>query len=339
MKSRYPKLLIPLAAAAAFLTLIGSLPRPAKAQTGFVTDGLIESTQRGFKFPDGTMQMSAVTQVSPVANVIRVGTSGGDFNSIGAALASITDNGPDNRYQILVGPGEYSGIVSMKEYVDIVGSGRNLTRLTHNGGSSNQVVSTANNVELRDLTVENDGSGTSLFALGVLSSGTAPLITNVDVLAHGSDFNYAVYNDQSAHPTLRHVRSTATGGSSAVAMYQFNANSTSHQSSFSGTDDTNGNGIYSTHGGSTNWLVTLTDSTVEASHKLFRISSVYTFVVAGSKVFGGGAVDLLSGSLSCVYCYDDSGATLDDLCETPGAPLSFTGTASRLESPVLPSSD
>lgn len=59
-----------------------------------------------------------------VQNVITVGKSNGDFTSIEAALASITDNSATNRYSILVGPGVYdvnnnSGPIALKAFVGI----------------------------------------------------------------------------------------------------------------------------------------------------------------------------------------------------------------------------
>src|SRR5687767_4791312 len=52
-------------------------------------------------------------------NVVAVAKSGGDFTTIGAAITSITDNGPANRYLVWVGPGVYSETVQMKPFVDI----------------------------------------------------------------------------------------------------------------------------------------------------------------------------------------------------------------------------
>jgi hypothetical protein len=52
--------------------------------------------------------------------VITVSKKGGDFTSVAAALASITDNSPINRYTIQVGPGMYmEPQLVMKEYVTL----------------------------------------------------------------------------------------------------------------------------------------------------------------------------------------------------------------------------
>lgn len=304
---------------AALLAVLALPLSPATAQVSIATEGQIESGA-GFKFPDGSVQTTAITSQIQPSNIIWVAKSGGDFTTMGAALSSILDNGPDNRYQIRVAPGEYSEIVNMKAYVDIVGSGRNVTRLTHNGGSSNQVVNTANNVELRDLTVENDGSGSSSFALAINNSATAPRISNVDAMAFGASFNYSIYVTNGSHPTLTNVNSVAVEGSSAVGMYIFSSDVTARDSSFSALDDTNGNGIYSTHGGGDTYTITLIDSVVEGSSTIIRGSSANTFLISGSKLYGDGAINANSGTFSCVFSYDGALAPLASDCDGTSGP-------------------
>ena len=250
---------------------------------------------------------------SPVANVLVVSPAGGDFTTISAALASISDNGEDNRYQILVGPGEYPEAVQMKPYVDLVGVGPNLTRLIHPGGSSIHVVKTADNAVLRDLSIDNDGSGTSNFSLGIDNNGVAPLIDNVTVTVSGGSFNYAVYVQNGASPTLRNVSSSAEGGTSAIGMYVINAHATVYESTLRGNDDANGNGIYMT-GGATPYQVTLIDSVVAGSTRILRGWSSFTVRAANSELGGGGVVETNGATVSCVASRDDGGNALNGSC-------------------------
>ncbi|MCB8961021.1 MAG: hypothetical protein H6651_11950 [Ardenticatenales bacterium] len=250
---------------------------------------------------------------SPVANVLVVSPAGGDFTTINAALSSISDNGPDNRYQILVGPGEYPEVIQMKAYVDLVGAGPSLTRLVHPGGSGLHVVKTADQVVLRDLSIVNDGSGSSNFALGIDSNGVEAQIENVTVTAFGGTFNYSVYVQNGANVTLRNVRSSAVDGSSAIGMYVINASATAYESSFSGVDDTNGNGIYMS-GGATPYSVKLVDSIIVGSSKILRVWSSYTVTAANSELGGGGVIEPNGGTVQCVASRDDSGAALDGSC-------------------------
>ncbi len=56
------------------------------------------------------------------AQVITVGKNNAHFDSIQAAVDSITDAGASKRYTVLIYPGVYAETVSPKEYVDLIGS-------------------------------------------------------------------------------------------------------------------------------------------------------------------------------------------------------------------------
>ena len=77
------------------------------------------------------------------------------------ALSGITDASAANPYLIIIEPGVYnigSSGLQMKSYVDIQGSGENVTKITGTISSNTAgVVMGANNVEIRFLTVENTG--------------------------------------------------------------------------------------------------------------------------------------------------------------------------------------
>lgn len=66
------------------------------------------------------------------ANVVWVADSGGDFTSLQAALASITDNSVTNRYRIRIAPGVHTETspTLLKNYVDVEGSGEHATVVT-----------------------------------------------------------------------------------------------------------------------------------------------------------------------------------------------------------------
>jgi hypothetical protein len=133
------------------------------------------------------------------AHVVWVAASGGDFTSLGEALASITDNSFSNRYVIKIAPGVYpeTQAVELKDYVDIEGSGQDVTTITCACGSNAldgtsptlRVVGKPHlRTEVRDLTVTNTGGGT-----------TASVGTFLGGVSQG-------------RPSLRNVTSTATGG-------------------------------------------------------------------------------------------------------------------------------
>ena len=103
---------------------------------------------------------------SSYQNVIVVAKSGGDFTAIQAALDSITDASAGSRYLVWVGPGVYEEQVTMKAYVDLVGSGPGVTAIRC--PASNTLV-LASHSSVRDLSVQAD-SGGQAYAAGVYAS-------------------------------------------------------------------------------------------------------------------------------------------------------------------------
>lgn len=145
-----------------------------------------------------------------VDNLVLVAKSGGHFTSIQAALDSITDASQANPYLVLVGPGIYEEQVAMKAYVDIQGSGRNVTTITWAGANAeNATVLGADNAELRQLTVQNTGAAQNR-AWAIVNLGTSPRITDVNAFATTSgSLAQAVRNESGAAPELRDVLATA----------------------------------------------------------------------------------------------------------------------------------
>jgi hypothetical protein len=146
-------------------------------------------------------------------NVLVVAKSGGHYNTITAALNSITDASTTNRYLIWVAPGTYNETVTMKQYVDIEGSGELTTKITYTGNANatTGTVIGASNAELRLLTVESTGS--NLFAIAIYNSSASPRLTHITANASGvAEFNIGVLNESSSSPTMTNVTATASGG-------------------------------------------------------------------------------------------------------------------------------
>lgn len=152
------------------------------------------------------------------ARVVWVAESGGDFTSVSAALASITDNAT-HRYVIHLAPGTYvepNGI-DLKDNVDIAGSGEGVTTITSPyTASENTTVRAPAGVlraELRDLTISNTGSpGFASVAIRVTSVTPAAglRISNVTAAADGGLDAYGTYIYESS-PTISFLTSTAVG--------------------------------------------------------------------------------------------------------------------------------
>jgi hypothetical protein len=198
--------------------LVVAALRPAAAGD-LVVDGSFVST-----VPTGTPPLS-VASTTPVENlnadlldgldasafartpaqVLWVSPSGGHFTSVQDALDAITDASQLKPYLIRVGPGIYTGEVTMKPYVDIEGSGEGLTILRAFGGVT---VTGASNAVLRDLTVQNLDDGVS-GGKGIYNFGAAPNIVRVTVRAQATAGSpVGIFNDAAAiapAPVLRHV--------------------------------------------------------------------------------------------------------------------------------------
>ena len=156
--------------------------------------------------------------------VVWVAKSGGDFTSVKAALASIKDNSAAHRYVVKVAPGTYNetGGIDLKNYVDIEGSGQDVTTITCAcgglaspafGGSSATLRAKGPNLhsEVRQLTVANTGPST--YSVGIWTGSVAVdtlTFVGITALASGGIGDYSIWNQESS-PTLRNIVATSTG--------------------------------------------------------------------------------------------------------------------------------
>jgi hypothetical protein len=190
-----------------------------------------------------------------LANVVWVAKSGGDFTSLSAAMASITDASLTNPYVIKIAPGVYteSTAVGLKSFVDVEGSGERVTTITcacsantlgAPAGSTLYPLDSGANTELRHLTVASTGgSGSNSGAIRIggtlrlthvtaTASGSrdntaiyvaseSPVLTNVTASAIDVDgeLNHAVYTTGDSTPLLTEVTATARGGPLSLGAY------------------------------------------------------------------------------------------------------------------------
>ena len=131
-----------------------------------------------------------------------------------AALADITTATEVNPYLVKLEPGIYdldNLSLYMKEWVDIEGSGRNMTtirsRVTTGGDA---VVLGADSAEMRSLTLINMGGGEYVYA--IYNDHVSPRFIDMDVIAYGgSEDNVGIRNEySSAH--IERVSVKAQGG-------------------------------------------------------------------------------------------------------------------------------
>jgi len=162
-------------------------------------------------------------------NMILVAPVRGDFTSIQAAINSVVSPSVSNPYLIVVAPGMYTESITLRPYVDVQGSGANLTTITHDGSAP--TVSGADHSELRSLTVINTGGGDT--ATGIYNRNAAPSLRDLVVQVSGSVTNTGIYNlavltdtigqfsdpVRSTEPALVNSRVAVSGGVASYGLY------------------------------------------------------------------------------------------------------------------------
>lgn len=109
-----------------------------------------------------------------LSNVIIVAKSGGDFSDPVAAMNSITDASISKPYLVKILPGVYDiaqQTILMKQYVDIEGSGENVT--TIKSTNSSYTLYGASKSTIRQLSIETTG-GVSIY-----NASVSPVIQNI----------------------------------------------------------------------------------------------------------------------------------------------------------------
>ena len=197
-----------------------------------------------------------------------------EFNSINAALASITDNSAANRYAIVVGPGIYSETtIQLKAYVSIRGEALNACIIQAANANQDLIIGTPN-ASLEKLTFT-----------GATGPGNAAIVFN------GGGFLDIVRCNFLSNTT--HIRQDSLEGFSVVSLNSctidpFSNFSTGFQVSNTGTNTFSILGLYSV-----NW-VALANS-YSPTFDLVNLNGVGA-VCLGSGIFAGSAVAGLGGN-------------------------------------------
>ena len=156
-----------------------------------VVDGAVATTGGWYGFADGSTQSSAAyPRWQQVAIVDWAGR--GDFTDPVAAMDALSSwcGTPtlSNPCLVKVLPGWYdigTASVAMQSYVDIEGSGRDVTFVQAASGAA--VIYGADNAELRSLTVINYGDGGSPQGIAIESAINFPRITDVFIIVEGAN--------------------------------------------------------------------------------------------------------------------------------------------------------
>jgi pectin methylesterase-like acyl-CoA thioesterase len=132
--------------------------------------------------------------------VLSVAPSGAQYTSIQAAIdAAAAVATASQRYLVKVAPGIYNEQITLKDFVDVEGSGRRTTQIQWSAGKP--TVTAGANAELRELRILNTTSGAfpTNGALAVLQSAQSPTgntrLVDLFISALGSGDNAGVIID------------------------------------------------------------------------------------------------------------------------------------------------
>lgn len=265
-------------------------------------------------------------KTAPYKGVLTVAQSGAQYTTITAALNSITDNSASIRYLIKVGPGTYTETVTMKQFVDIEGSGEMTTKITFAGSPSTSTGTLigASNAELRFLTVENTGGNTN--ATAIYNSGASPSLLHVTATAAGGSRNFGVYNTNSS-PNINNATISVSGGSTALTYAVVNDNSSPTISG--STISSGGNplasrvGVVNLNGGTVSIdtsKITVPSDALPIDNEAGTTTRVGASQLSGRSPYNSGA------TLTCSASYDGNNRRLGSQC-TPDVSTVYVATS------------
>jgi len=260
------------------------------------------------------------------SKVAIVAPTGGDYSDPATAMASYSSwcgtPSSSNPCLLKIMPGFYNigtNSVTMHSYIDIEGSGENVTVVQgsiDNASAGVIVINGTYNSELRFLTVSNVGGTNHTNALAIYTIYGSQKLTNVTVNAQGALNNYGVYNNQ-AYPTI--INSTISIYATVTNGYSygiFNTVSSAPTVRNSVVNSYNGMapgvscyGIYNTSAGT----ATVEHSVVHGDTNSLYDNSGGIFNVAYSRLEG--AVFINSGTFRCVGAYNSSYVALNSTCQ------------------------
>ena len=235
-------------------------------------------------------------------NVVVVAKSGGDYAGVQAAIDSITDAAADNPYLVWVAPGVFEEQVTMKPYVHLQGAGQEATIISSTASSTDwppaqATLILASDVSLRDLTVNNSGTGYRNVALLATGGVTRTLAADVTMrAAGGGSYNFAILlSGSGVGVMLQGVTALGENGSNSnYGLYNYgSAAATLRGGSFTGRGGTTARGIFNMDSGTTleaESITTLADEGTSSNYGLYNYSGAVATLRGGSCTGRGGTV-------------------------------------------------
>lgn len=206
-------------------TVSGTVNATSFSGSGAGLTSLNASSLASGTVPDARLPSNLARKYGKVA---VVAVSGGDYTNPATAMAGYASwcGTPSeiNRCLLKIMPGVYdlaSTPLDMRTYIDVEGSGENVTVITGAVSSdslepAHGVVNGANNAEIRFLTVSNTSWESSVAAIN--NTNASPRMTHVTANASNGTTNYGVWNSHSS-PVMNNVTATASGGAHNFGIF------------------------------------------------------------------------------------------------------------------------
>jgi hypothetical protein len=149
--------------------------------------------------------MVIMANSTQIGNIVFVSPKAGDTASANgaallAALAGITDATSTNKYLIKLGPGTFdlnTNSLTTKDYVDLEGSGKELTVITSNVNAAGTIHASAVRGSISKMGVNNTSTGT--VACAIYNDAGLLFIEDVAIDArYGSSYNIGIWNSDSS---------------------------------------------------------------------------------------------------------------------------------------------
>jgi hypothetical protein len=272
--------------------------------------------------PEGPQGTSGGLGLAP-ENVIWVAKSGGDFTTIGAALADISGSDANNRYLIRVAPGIYEETITLESFVDIEGSGEGVTVLRGPGSEFFDGTihsSGAITAEVRLMTIESISTKSKAIGISVSNGGTSLTLTHVTVYATGGTGDTYAISNFSSSPNLSNVTLKAVGGTNTRGIFNSNSSPTLFNATVDASGGSHNTAVYNFFNSSPRLTNVIgTAGAGSSSNGLYNVSGVNVtlrdseFTGATNNIYNGGTSSTTelggAGPQGEVGAQGDTGAT------------------------------
>jgi len=146
----------------------------------------------------GAAEETRAAAAALAGNSVQLDPGGATFPTIGAALASITDNSLQKQYLLSIGPGTYAETVTLKPYCYLQGSGQAQTFVTAPPTQDQYgrgTIVTSSNSSVSDMTVSCTGGTWGNWSTALNVGGSTPFYAENVTLISDDEGNAGINSE------------------------------------------------------------------------------------------------------------------------------------------------